>query len=68
MVQKYCLSKRQYVEISEHNNNGKCPCLECPEKKCRGVLCTDFMPNKCKNTIDYFKGENSQCILCCRER
>ena len=65
---KYCLSMRTNVVISEHNNNGNCPCLNCEKQECEGVLCKDFMPNKTTDAISYFKGENPVCGLCCNQR
>lgn len=59
---------QQNILISSFNNNGECQCLNCEQQKCQGVLCKDFMPNKCTNTIDYLKGINSICTNCLKQR
>ena len=65
MEEKYCLSKKQKVVISQYNKNGECMCLNCSKEECSGVLCSEFPPNNCTSTIDYFKGVNPMCTSCC---
>ena len=65
MEEKYCLSKKQQVVISQYNKNGECMCLNCSKEECSGVLCLNFPPNNCTRAIDYFKGVNPMCTSCC---